>query len=98
MEKRKIFVIGHKNPDTDSVCSAIAYAQLKNEIDTENEYIPLRAGQTNEETQYVLKQFGVNAPQYVMDVKSQVKDIEDVYKRQVLGTPIKRIGLFIRIA
>ena len=46
MEKRKIFVIGHKNPDTDSVCSAIAYAQLKNEIDTENEYIPLRAGQT----------------------------------------------------
>ena len=76
MEKRKIFVIGHKNPDTDSVCSAIAYAQLKNEIDTENEYIPLRAGQTNEETQYVLKQFGVNAPQYVMDVKSQVKDIE----------------------
>ena len=76
MEKKKIFVIGHKNPDTDSICSAIAYAQLKNSIDAENEYVPLRAGHINEETQYVLKQFGVDAPQYVMDVKSQVKDIE----------------------
>ena len=51
MEKKKIFVIGHKNPDTDSICSAIAYAQLKNRIDSGNEYIPLRAGHINEETQ-----------------------------------------------
>ena len=76
MEKKKVVVIGHKNPDTDSICSAIAYAGLKNIIDAETEYVPLRAGQINEETQYVLKQFGMSAPQYVTDVKSQVKDIE----------------------
>lgn len=76
MDRKKVFVIGHKNPDTDSVCSAIAYARLKNKLDKDREYIPLRAGHLNEETQYVLKQFGVKAPQYVTDVKSQVKDIE----------------------
>ncbi len=76
MDKKQVFVIGHKNPDTDSVCSAIAYARLKNKLDKNTEYVPLRAGQLNEETQYVLKQFGVPAPLYVTDVKSQVKDIE----------------------
>lgn len=75
-EGKKIFVIGHKNPDTDSVCSAIAYANLKNRITNSNIYKPLRAGHLNEETQYVLKTFGVNPPEYVSDVKSQVKDIE----------------------
>lgn len=78
MEKKEIFVIGHKNPDTDSVCSAIAYAELKNKLNKDKSlcYVPLRAGHLNEETQYVLKQFGVKPPQYVTDVKSQVKDIE----------------------
>lgn len=76
MEKKKVFVIGHKNPDTDSICSAIAYARLKNMICDDAEYIPLRAGHLNEETQYVLKHFGVKAPTYASDVKSQVKDIE----------------------
>ena len=76
MEKKKVVVIGHKNPDTDSICSAIAYARLRNMLDSDTEYIPLRAGQLNEETQYVLKQFNIAPPQYVTDVKSQVKDIE----------------------
>lgn len=76
MDKKDVFVIGHKNPDTDSICSAIAYARLKNAINPENNYVPLRAGHLNEETQYVLKKFKVEAPQFVSDVKSQVKDIE----------------------
>lgn len=76
MEKRKVFVIGHKNPDTDSICSAIAYAELKNKLNKDVKYVPLRAGHLNEETQYVLKKFGVKTPKYVTDVKSQVKDIE----------------------
>ena len=53
--QEKIFVIGHKNPDTDSICSAIAYANLKREI-TGNDYIAKRAGQINEETHYVLSE------------------------------------------
>lgn len=71
--KKKIYVIGHKNPDTDSICSAIAYANLKNKISNES-YEAKRAGQLNEETLYVLKRFGVNAPKYLPDVRPQVKD------------------------
>lgn len=80
MEKkaRKVYVVGHKNPDTDSICSAIAYAHLKNEL-TGNEYVAKRAGQINEETHYVLKRFHVSAPQLLSNVKLQVKDI-DIHK------------------
>jgi manganese-dependent inorganic pyrophosphatase len=72
---RKTIVIGHRNPDTDSICSAICYANLKQKV-TGNEYISGRAGQVNEETQYVLNYFGVEAPQLISNVKTQVKDIE----------------------
>ncbi len=72
---RRTIVIGHKNPDTDSICSAICYAALKQKI-TGKEYMAGRAGQVNEETQYVLNYFNVEAPQLVESVKTQVKDIE----------------------
>ena len=55
--QEKIFVIGHKNPDTDSICSAIAYCDIKNRTTQESRYIPKRAGQINEETEYVLNRF-----------------------------------------
>lgn len=73
--KRRTIVIGHKNPDTDSICSAICYAALKSKI-TGNEYVAGRAGHVNEETQYVLNYFHVEAPQLIESVKTQVKDIE----------------------
>ena len=57
---KKTWVIGHKNPDTDSICSAIAYARLKETI-TGDPYIPKRAGHINQETSFVLKTFGVMA-------------------------------------
>lgn len=70
-----VFVVGHKNPDTDSICSAIAYAYLKNQSGNKN-YVPKRAGEINEETRYVLKKFKMTIPGYITDVRSQVKDIE----------------------
>lgn len=70
-----VIVIGHKNPDTDSICSAIAYANLK-KATTKNSYVARRAGHLNEETQYVLNRFGVKSPEYIGDVGTQVKDIE----------------------
>ncbi len=73
--KNSIIVVGHKNPDTDSICSAIAYANLKRKL-KEEEYIPKRAGQINEETQYVLQRFHVKEPEYISDVRTQIKDIE----------------------
>ena len=72
---RKTIVIGHKNPDTDSICSAICYARLKRQA-TGREYEPGRAGHISEETQFVLNYFGVEAPQLVENVKTQVKDID----------------------
>lgn len=75
---KKIYVVGHKNPDTDSVCSAIAYAELKRRV-TGDEYVARRAGQINEETHYVLKKFGVDVPGLLQNVKLQVKDM-DIHK------------------
>lgn len=71
---KKIYVIGHKNPDTDSICSAIAYANLKRILTGEN-YVARRAGQLNAETQFVLDNCQMEAPEYVTDVRTQVQDI-----------------------
>ena len=78
MKKRKVYVVGHKNPDTDSICSAIAYAALKQQIETEgeNNYFPMRAGMLNEETQYVLKRFGVEEPRILANVHLRVQDVD----------------------
>ena len=72
---RKTMVIGHRNPDTDSICSAICYANLKQAV-TGEEYMPARAGHVNGETQFVLDYFGAEEPQLVEDVRTQVRDIE----------------------
>lgn len=74
-QEKKVWVIGHRNPDTDSICAAIAYADLKNKI-SDRTYEAKRAGQLNEETKYVLEHFEVEAPDYVTDAGAQVKDIE----------------------
>lgn len=79
-------VIGHKNPDTDSVCSAIAYARLKRKV-TGKKYVAKRAGKINAETDFVLKHFGVPAPDYIRDVRTQVVDI-DVERVQGVGEDI----------
>ena len=72
---RKIIVVGHRNPDTDSICSAISYARLKQAL-TGNEHVACRAGAVNPETQYVLEKFNIPVPELIEDVRTQVKDIE----------------------
>lgn len=74
-EKQKTLVVGHRNPDTDSICSAICYANLKHKM-TGREYEPCRAGNVNPETEFVLDYFNVDAPRLIENVKTQVKDIE----------------------
>ena len=74
--QEKIFVIGHKNPDTDSICSAIAYADIKNRTSQKVKYVPKRAGQINEETEYVLNRFGMQPPGYLSNIGTQVKDMD----------------------
>ena len=72
---RRILVVGHRNPDTDSICSAIAYAELKNALG-EGNYSAARAGQISNETKFVLDQFNIEEPEYIAYVGAQVKDME----------------------
>lgn len=69
-----IYVIGHKNPDTDSICAAIAYANLKR-IQGNNNVIACRAGELNAETRYVLDYFKVAEPVFLPDIHTRVKDL-----------------------
>ena len=71
---RKTMVIGHRNPDTDSICSAIAYSYLLNATNKYNA-VPVRLGEINRETEYVLKRFGVEHPVLLKTVKQKVEDL-----------------------
>ena len=75
---QKVVVIGHKHPDTDSICSAIAYAELKNRT-SELVCEPRRAGRLNAETSYVLRRFGVPVPRMCTDVNPKVRNVD--YRR-----------------
>lgn len=70
---KKIYIIGHKNPDTDSIVSAIAYAELKKKLGFDN-YIPARAGKVNIQTAYILEKFGVEEPEFLSDLVPRVRD------------------------
>lgn len=86
-KKRTTYVVGHKNPDTDSICSAIAYANLKNILSNGDQtYIAGRAGAMNPETEFVLKKFGAEAPQYISHVMTQVRDMEIRETKGVSGS------------
>ncbi len=72
---KSTIVIGHKNPDTDSICSAICYAALKRTLTGEN-YVPCRAGEINNETQFVLEKFGVEPPEPVESLEPRISDVQ----------------------
>ena len=73
---KAIKVIGHRNPDTDSICSAIAYSRLKNILDPEHPCKPCRAGLLNRETEFVLQYFNAPLPQLYTDVRPQIRDVD----------------------
>ena len=79
----KVVVIGHRNPDTDSICSAIAYAELKNKTSS-LVCEPRRAGRMNQETEFVLKRFGVAPPRMCTDVNPKIRDVD---YREMPGIP-----------
>src|SRR3984957_1675799 len=77
----EIFVIGHRNPDTDAICSAIGYAEFKRRTGMP-EAVAARCGDTNDRIDFVLKTFGMPAPRFVADVSPKVSD---VMQRQVMS-------------
>ena len=100
MSTKNIYVIGHRNPDTDSICSAIAYANLKRTMGAEN-VVAARAGSINKETKYALDYFKAQTPQLVSDIYPRVSDIAINVTEKVkttdnlrtLGMAMKEAGL-----
>lgn len=90
---KKVLVFGHKNPDTDSICSAIAYAALKSKLNVQAE--PVRLGEINEETQYALNFFKVDPPRYVENVASEADEVilVDHNERQQSADDIENVRI-----
>lgn len=89
----KVFVFGHKNPDTDSICSAIAYAELKKKLGVNAE--PIRLGEINGETEHALKTFNYQVPRYVENVADEVDAVilVDHNERQQSADDIDRVKI-----
>ena len=82
---RKVYVTGHLNPDTDSICSAISYAYLKNQLGGEYPYEARRAGAVSRETQFVLDHFGFEEPEIMFSIAPQIKDAKYTKMKGVDG-------------
>ena len=77
MSNKEVWVVGHKNPDSDSICSVLAYSKFKNTLDGDKAaYIPKRLGGLSEETKFIIDYFGVDAPELVEDARPQLSDVE----------------------
>lgn len=72
---KPVYILGHKNPDTDSICSALAYAELRNLAEGTDIYRPGRIGEVSLETAFVLERFGLTEPPLVENLKAQVSDL-----------------------
>jgi manganese-dependent inorganic pyrophosphatase len=97
MQSKIVYVIGHKNPDTDSICSAIGYAHFKNVTDKRFLFSPARAGEINEETRFVLDRFGVPVPNEVESLGATVSDL--VLKRPIsvhIRDSVQALALLMR--
>src|SRR6187455_189148 len=90
----EVLVIGHRNPDTDAICSAIGYAEFKRRTGMP-EAVAARCGDTNERIDFVLKTFGMSPPKFVSDVSPRVRDVmaSDVISVQPKTTVAEALGL-----
>lgn len=94
---KRVLVVGHKNPDSDSVCSAIGYAYFKNLVDKTQLYIPCMAGAINKEIKYILERFDIETPMVIDSVVATVNDMD--LKGPITASPedcIRDIGRLIR--
>ena len=89
-----VYVTGHKNPDTDSIASAIGYAEFKNLVDAENEYAPARLGKVNPQTAWALEKSGAEEPKLLEHIMLRVKDVmaHDVAVAHK-NDPLRNVGL-----
>src|SRR5918996_5720022 len=91
-----VYVTGHRNPDTDSIASAIGYAELNRRLDPRNEYVPVRLGELNAQTRWVLERSGAPEPELLPHVLLRVADV--MRERFTLardGEPVRQVGLIM---
>jgi manganese-dependent inorganic pyrophosphatase len=89
-----VYVTGHRNPDTDSIASALGYAELKGRIDPRNEYVPVRLGELNAQTRWVLDRSGAPEPELLPHVLLRVRDVMlDGFPTVSHREPIRQVGL-----
>jgi len=91
-----VYISGHRNPDTDSISSAIGYAELKSRLDPRTDYIPVRLGALNPQTRWVLEQAGVEEPEFLPHINLRACDLmQTEFPRMNAADPIREAGLAI---
>jgi manganese-dependent inorganic pyrophosphatase len=91
-----IYVTGHRNPDTDSIASAVGYAELKQRLDPRNEYVPVRLGEVNAQTRWVLERSGAAEPELLPHVLLRVGDVMRTrFPLAGHGEPVREVGLIM---
>jgi manganese-dependent inorganic pyrophosphatase len=92
----RIYVTGHRNPDTDSIASAVGYAELKRRLDPRNEYVPVRLGELNAQTRWVLDRSGAPEPELLPHVLLRVGDVmRERFPLAAQGDPVREVGLIM---
>ena len=91
-----IYVTGHRNPDTDSIAAAIGYAELKRRLDPHNEYVPVRLGECNAQTRWVLERSGADEPELLEHVMLRVQDVmREKFPLAEHTVPVREVGLIM---
>ena len=89
-----IYVSGHRNPDADSIASAIGYAELKRRIDPGEEYVPVRLGEVNAQTRWLLERSGATEPEFLPHVMLRVCDVmREGFPVAQQDDPVRVVGL-----
>ena len=89
-----IYVTGHRNPDTDSIAAAMGYAELKGRLDPDNEYVPVRLGDLNAQTEWVLGHAGAEPPEFLPHVMLRARDVmAESFPVAHYRKPVREVGL-----
>jgi manganese-dependent inorganic pyrophosphatase len=90
----RIYVSGHRNPDTDSIASAVGYAELLGRLDPDCEYVPVRLGETNSQTRWVLERSGAREPDFLSHIMLRVRDVmQHDFPVSRHDEPVRQVGL-----
>ena len=91
--RRRVYVTGHRNPDLDSIASAIGYAELRGRLDHESEYVPVRLGRENAQTRWALERSGARRPELMEHVFLRVRDVmRERFPIAAAGDPLREVG------